>query len=152
MPRVQVTSCRGLLINDSWLTHNKEYAVGLWGICDDAGAYTTLHITERPTQRAQLRDLVLAEVARALKLREGDRPSFAILLGSPGDEEVVLDGLQAALGAEVPILGGSAADNDGSGAWMQVAWLYAQPVYHTTYTLLLTLLHAYYWLTCCLLT
>ena len=78
-----------------------------------------LHLQERPS--TNLRDAVFAEVARARQLRDGETPSFAVLLGSPGDEEMILDGLQAALGPGVPILGGSSADNAVAGAWRQIA-------------------------------
>ena len=73
-----------------------------------------------PFSRARARSLV-REVSAALKLRPGDAPSFAVLLGSPGDEEIVLDGMQAALGDATPILGGSSADNAVVGAWRQIA-------------------------------
>ena len=56
-----------IIIIADWLTHKKEYALGMWGLCDDAGTYTTLHITERPPQHLALRDVVLAEVAQAMK-------------------------------------------------------------------------------------
>ncbi len=44
-----------------------------------------------------------------------------MLLGSPGDEELILDGLQAALGDATPVLGGSSGDNAVTGAWRQMA-------------------------------
>ena len=118
VPMIGCTSCRGVVFNDTWLTHKKEFALGLWGICDDGGDYTTLHITERPIN---LRDAVLAEVAQALKLRVSEPPSFAFLLGSPGDEELILEGMAAALGPDVPILGGSSADNSVAAEWRQIA-------------------------------
>ena len=43
------TSCRGLVLNGTWLTHKKEFALGLWGIADDAGAYSVIHIEARRT-------------------------------------------------------------------------------------------------------
>lgn len=120
VPMIGCTSCRGVVLNDTWLTHNKEYALGLWGLCDDAGAYITIHLAERP---ANLRDEVYKQVSMAMRQREGEdaTPSFAVLLGSPGDEEIILDGLCAALGEEVPILGGSSGDNDVTGSWRQIA-------------------------------
>ena len=121
VPMIGCTSCRGLVMNDTWLTHNKEFALGLWGLCDDAGTYITLHLTERGPS---LRDEVFAAVTKAMEARiraPGEEPSFAMLLGSPGDEETILDGMRAALGDSVPILGGSSADNTVSGAWRQIA-------------------------------
>lgn len=118
VPMIGCTTCQGLVLNDRWLSHNRQFALGLWGLSDDAGSFTTIHIRERPP--SGIRDAVLAEVTGALKLRQM-KPSFAILLGSPGDEELVLDGMQVALGKDVPILGGSSADNNVEGSWRQIA-------------------------------
>ena len=35
-------------------------------------------------------------MVQAMKLKAKEQPSFAILLGSPGDEEIIIDGMQAA--------------------------------------------------------
>ena len=123
VPMIGCTSCRGVVLNERWITHNKKYALGLWGLCDDGGAYITIHIKERPSGGG-LRDEVYAQASSAMRQRGGDDsapPSFAVLLGSPGNEEAILDGLTAALGGEVPILGGSAADNDVTSGWHQIA-------------------------------
>ena len=49
VPMLGCTSCRGLVLNGTWLTHKKEFALGLWGIADDAGAYSVIHIEARRT-------------------------------------------------------------------------------------------------------
>merc|ERR1711998_553799 len=77
VPLIGCTTCRGIVLNDTWLTHQQDTALGLWGLSDDAGAYTTIHIQERP---GNLRDAVLAEVKGVLNHRS-EPPSFAILLG-----------------------------------------------------------------------
>ena len=128
VPMIGCTTCKGVVLNKAWLTHkgvelNKEHALALWGLCDDGGAYITIHIEERPQR---LRDEVHAQVSRAMDENGGEEgllPSFVVLLGSPGQEEIVLDGLRAALGDEVPILGGSSADNGDLSAdnWRQIA-------------------------------
>jgi hypothetical protein len=120
VPMIGCTSCRGVVLNDTWLTHQKEYALGLWGIMDDAGAYITVHIQERPPE---LRDQVFAVLSRAIQDQgmSGEEPSFAIILGSPGDEEIILGAMQDALGEGVPIMGGSSADNQVLGKWAQCA-------------------------------
>jgi hypothetical protein len=85
VPMIGCTSCRGVVLNDTWLTHQKQFALGLWGICDDAGAYSTVHILERPTEchahhdgetshgeshgECTLRDVVFAEVCSAWMLQ-----------------------------------------------------------------------------------
>ncbi len=53
-------------------------------------------------------------------LEEFSRPEVVWLHASPGSEERVLEGITGAFGP-VPVLGGSAADNDLSGRWSVVA-------------------------------
>jgi hypothetical protein len=121
VPMIGCTTCRGVVLKKSWLTHNKENALALWGLCDDGGTYITIHIEQRPKG---LRDEVYGQVSRAMHERGGDEnvlPSFAVLLTSTGDEEIVLDGLRAALGDEVPIIGGTSADNGTMDAYRQIA-------------------------------
>ena len=119
VPMIGCTSCRGVVLNDTWLTYQKEWALGLWGVCDDAGSYSVIHIQERPPVE-DLRDAVFSKVASIAKQMD-EKPSFVVLLGSPGDEEIILDGLQAAVGKDVPVLGGSSADNSVAGMWRQIA-------------------------------
>ena len=49
--------------------------------------------------------------------REGEAPDLVWLSTSPGTEEAVLKGIEAVVGQNVPVLGGSAADDDISGKW-----------------------------------
>lgn len=46
-------------------------------------------------------------------------PKLIWCLQAPGCEEAVLKGIQTLIGNEVPIFGGSTADNDVSGKWLQ---------------------------------
>ena len=52
---------------------------------------------------------------------EGLLPDLIWVYQSPGAEEAVIDALVARVGEDCPIFGGSAADNDVSGAWSQLA-------------------------------
>lgn len=47
----------------------------------------------------------------------GRRPNTLLLHATPGFEERILEGVRAAYGNEVPVYGGSAADDTLSGAW-----------------------------------
>jgi hypothetical protein len=49
--------------------------------------------------------------------REGEAPDLVWITAAPGAEEAVIAGVETALGPTTPIVGGSAADNDVSGAW-----------------------------------
>ena len=49
--------------------------------------------------------------------REGEIPDLILLHSTPGNEEKVMAAIDSKFGTEVPIIGGSAADNQVSGNW-----------------------------------
>ncbi|MEM1385356.1 MAG: FIST N-terminal domain-containing protein [Pseudomonadota bacterium] len=49
--------------------------------------------------------------------RTGQAPDIVYVSATPGREEEILAGIESVVGANTPILGGSAADNDLSGGW-----------------------------------
>jgi len=120
VPVLGCTTCRGVVLNGSWLTSDvrgEAFSLGLWGIRDPAGVFAVRHLVKKDPKR--LRDSVFDEVLSAC-LSRPDAPTFALLFSSPGQEEAILDGMQAALG-DVPILGGSSADNAALADWSQFA-------------------------------
>ncbi len=48
-------------------------------------------------------------------------PKLVLITGSVGHEEELLAGIEEVIGSEVPVLGGSAGDNDITGEWQQFA-------------------------------
>jgi len=52
--------------------------------------------------------------------RQGEVPALVWLTAAPGHEEACIAGLEALLGPEVPIVGGSAADDAVAGGWYQL--------------------------------
>lgn len=64
----------------------------------------------------------LAALEDALEAADcsGLMPDLVWVYQSPGAEEAVLEALSARVGADCPIFGGSAADNDVSGSWSQI--------------------------------
>ncbi|MEA3361126.1 MAG: FIST N-terminal domain-containing protein [Thermodesulfobacteriota bacterium] len=48
---------------------------------------------------------------------EGSKPNLVLIAASPGIEEEVLKGIAEAVGKDIPVYGGSAADNTISGNW-----------------------------------
>lgn len=52
--------------------------------------------------------------------RAGETPSAIWITGSPGAEEKILEGIKNAVGSNVPVVGGSSADNEITGKWFQV--------------------------------
>ncbi|MEM9198330.1 MAG: FIST C-terminal domain-containing protein, partial [Pseudomonadota bacterium] len=61
------------------------------------------------------RQATIAALAQAA--RPGEKPDLVWISSTPGAEETVLDGIASVVGTDVPIIGGSAADNDVGGAW-----------------------------------
>ena len=62
----------------------------------------------------------LGGYVRMLDEREGEVPALVWLTAAPGHEEACIAGLQAVLGPEVPVVGGSAADDEVAGGWYQL--------------------------------
>jgi len=115
-----ITSCRGIVVNGAWVTHRKEYSLGLWGICDDEGEYAVVHIDDKERENGKIEALIQTKVTAIMPPSEGP-PSFVLLLGSPGGEENIMKALSDCIGKNVPILGGSSADNAVLGQWKQIA-------------------------------
>jgi hypothetical protein len=53
--------------------------------------------------------------------RSGEVPDLVWLSTPPGNEEQILDGIVGVVGREIPIVGGSSADERLEGAWRQLA-------------------------------
>ncbi len=108
------TSCLGAM-TDEGLHSDDGHGAAALGFVDPDGAFGV-------GLRAKGGDpsgAATAAVADALADagRPGEVPAAVFVTGAPGDEEEVLRGIEAAIGRGVPILGGSAADNDVSGRW-----------------------------------
>ncbi|MHB8875153.1 MAG: FIST signal transduction protein [Myxococcaceae bacterium] len=64
--------------------------------------------TDSRTLGAQLAERALAEI---------EKPRFLLMHSTPGEEEVLLEGIYSKVDRAVPVIGGSAADDDLSGKW-----------------------------------
>jgi len=53
--------------------------------------------------------------------KKEDRPKLILITAAPGKEEEIILGIEDVVGKEIPIFGGSAGDDDGSGKWKQFA-------------------------------
>jgi len=65
------------------------------------------------------RQAILSAIKNARQ--QGKKPKIVLITGGVGNEEEVISGIEEVIGREVPILGGSAADNDISGKWKEFA-------------------------------
>lgn len=116
-PEVKVhgcTSCQGVMTEDG--VHSEDgRALALFGILDADGVYGVGACVQGSTPRGA------ASTALTLALtdagRPGELPDLIWLNAPPGHEELVLQGIQDVVGMDIPIVGGSAADNEVAGRW-----------------------------------
>jgi len=111
VPFVGATSCQGLGSSHGWM-HGRRAVTALWLL----GEGFRFGVASLPKARAG--EAVGRRLAERALANAGIRTArFALLHSTPGGEEELVTGLQAALGRETVLLGGSAADEDLSGGW-----------------------------------
>jgi hypothetical protein len=111
------TSCLGIMTEAGF--HSDEgVSLGLLGIRDPEGVYGVGHAESKTHSRYT----GLEAITNALQSAQRDTPPALVWITcAPGDEEGILAGVEEKLaGANVPIIGGSAADNSVEGNWYQV--------------------------------
>ncbi len=108
------TSCLGAMTNTGH-TINQDGGGAAFLIFDEDGDFGTgcQPLGDDPRQAAQ----IAAKSALQSADRPGEAPELIWLSTSPGREEEVLQGIIDIVGEDVPIIGGSAADNSVAGNW-----------------------------------
>jgi len=108
------TSCLGVMAGGRMVASGGR-GMGCFTVWDEDGAFGTGLMPLGQDPRAAAR----AAVTRALEAanRPGEAPELVWLTAAPGAEELLIAGIEDVVGSNAPILGGSAADNDLSGAW-----------------------------------
>ncbi|MEM9138862.1 MAG: FIST C-terminal domain-containing protein, partial [Pseudomonadota bacterium] len=106
------TSCLGVM-SDQGAECNG--AIGAFAIYDDDGDYGTgaADISGDPMAASA----AATEQALANAGRSGEAPDLIWISSAPGTEEAILGGVQSVVGTQVPIVGGSAADDAVQGDW-----------------------------------
>lgn len=110
------SSCLGCA-DQAGVNSNEDAGVSIFLIDDAAGHYGVGSI--------ELNGEIAAQAGYALQKamdvagKSYELPKLIWCLQAPGAEEAVIQGLQNLVGNEVPIFGGSTADNDVSGSWLQ---------------------------------
>ena len=97
---------------------NDGTAMAMWG-CKNPNARFGVGIAskeEKPFDAG--RDAALM-AQKSANMRGNDEPSLVLLIGSPGHEEDVLEGIKSVFGRHVQLLGASSADNSVEGKWFQ---------------------------------
>lgn len=111
-PIIGATSCDGICVPDGYIT-SKEGFAGMMCI-GDADTNVSTAISEK---LSSTRETGMNVAKRAMeKIGATSAPSFFMMIATPGDEEEYLKGIQDVVG-NVPVFGGSAADDDLSGKW-----------------------------------
>jgi hypothetical protein len=114
-----VTSCRAVVTEAGVLFARKKGALALAGLDGDdlAVGVATAPIQGAGQARLAARALALKAIADAGKALPA-KPALVLIGSTPGLEERALEGIEGVLGKDVPIYGGSAADDDISGKWL----------------------------------
>ena len=103
------SSCQGSMQN-SGVTD-----VGIFAISDPDGDYGTACATFEQDVIQTARGITETALMRAGRV--GEAPDLVWVSFTPGCEEDAIAGIEAAVGKDVPIIGGSAADDTISGDW-----------------------------------
>jgi hypothetical protein len=110
------TSCQGLMAANGFFS-DEGRAIGAWAISDPDGAYGIGY--------ADIGDDPQVSAAKAITMaledaeRPGEAPNLIFMTTAPGYEEDVIKGIEQVVGTDVPIAGGSSADNTIAGEWKQ---------------------------------
>lgn len=109
------SSCGGVMTE---MGHHARqgYGLAVAALYDERGAYGIAGARGEHVDVRQLLRRAMSDCGRP-----GELPQLILLHTSPGQEEGLLAGIEAELGASVPVVGGSAADNGVSGEW-QLCW------------------------------
>ena len=112
------TSCVGVMTEAGFHSDNGR-GMGLFGILDPGGSYGVgaARLGDDPHSAAA------AAVQRALEQanRPGEVPAAVWITAAPGQEELLIQGIEDLLGPDVPVIGGSSGDNTVTGEWQQFA-------------------------------
>jgi len=108
------TSCRGV-ITEAGMHCDDGRALALLGIADARGGYGVGGAPANGAPRAAARRALEAALADAN--RPGELPVLIWLNAAPGSEEQALAGIADVVGAAVPVLGASVADDEVAGRW-----------------------------------
>lgn len=111
------TSCLGVMTEAGF--HSADgTGFGLFGVLDPDGAYGVGSAENEGDPAKAAAAAARAAIEHAG--RPGEAPAMLWITGTPGHEERTLAALAEIVGPNVPVAGGSAADNDVSGQWSQL--------------------------------
>ncbi len=114
LPLLGMSSCQSCA--SSGTSPHSQHVLHLFVIHDSAGHYgiATCELTGENLKQ-QIGKSVEQAALRAGRC--GETPALVWCMQPPGQEEQIIDAIQHQLGPQVPIIGGSAADDDVNGQW-----------------------------------
>ena len=93
--------------------------LALWG-CRDACARYGMGCASKAQKPFEAGATAAQQARDSGMLADDEEPSLVFLIGSPGEEEEVIRGIQSVFGEKVRLLGASSADNSADGGGYQV--------------------------------
>ena len=111
-PIIGCTSNGGILVPDGYITSEKGFA-GIMAIGDSDTTVGVAGMPKMITARETGRQVAIDAMK---KVGTTVSPSYYFMIANPGEEEEYARGVQDIIG-DVPMFGGSAADDDVSGKW-----------------------------------
>jgi hypothetical protein len=112
------SSCLGVMTRDGATLDGPSLA--MFGLRDEAGSFGVgAAVPDAATDPAAAAGLALQRAIESAG-RQGEVPALVWLTAAPGHEEACIAGLEAVLGPDVPVVGGSAADDAVAGGWYQL--------------------------------
>lgn len=115
------SSCLGVMTSDGFHM-GKIASLALMGIKSNRIRFGvgSADLSKEKTPQFAGRKAVMAAIKDAGKgIRE--KPDIIFITAAPGNEEAILEGITKTVGQDIPIFGGSSADNDITGKWCQFA-------------------------------
>jgi len=110
------TSCIGLFTERGFCSENNR-ALGLFGIKDDMGCFGIAALSLSDNLLSDGQEVIRKALNNAG--RPGELPTMILITSAPGHEEDLINGIMSVVGVDVPIFGGTSADNTISGLWQQ---------------------------------
>ncbi|WP_420863133.1 FIST signal transduction protein [Algirhabdus cladophorae] len=108
------TSCLGAMTN-AGMAGTQGNGIGYFALWDADGSFGTAGAKIVGDAAIAASTATRTALARADRL--GEAPDLIWVSASPGQEEAIICGIQDVVGADIPIVGGSAADNTVAGQW-----------------------------------
>jgi len=110
------SSCQGVMDNKGFHSKNST-GLSLFAFSDDQGDFGVGLASQGDNPASAAATAVTQAINNAE--RPGELPALVWINAAPGNEEQVLNGISSVVGKQVPIIGGSSADNTISGDWWQ---------------------------------